>query len=151
MSIPRRKFLKTGIMVAALAGIPLKEAISFQRSGNPHGLNSALQIDELGFFNMSTFTPYVNTKFRIYQSSANSIVVTLVKVEDLAAASGRKSASGGECFSLQFTGPRTKQFKQNTYKIEHPALGTFHMFVTPISRNTNGVINYEAIINRCVG
>lgn len=145
--------MKTGIMVAALAGIPLKEAMTFPSLGSPHVLNSPFQIDELGFFNMSTFAPYVNTKFRVYQGSANSIVVTLVKVEDLVAASGRQSASGGECFSLQFTGPRGRQFQQNTYRIEHPALGTFSLFITPIGRNDkgNGAINYEAVINRCTG
>jgi hypothetical protein len=139
-------------MMAAFAGIPLKEALALKPSLLVQGASSVIEQDALNFFNLSTFTPHVDTVFRVRLGDEKFVNVRLVKVEDLLAASGKKSATGGECFSLRFTGPRGRSFKQGTYDMDHPALGDFSMFLVPISSGkSDHVIYYEAVVNRCLG
>jgi hypothetical protein len=53
----------------------------------------------------------------------------------------------GDAFSLLFRGRRRAGVTGGIYQIEHPALGTFELFVNPVGRGVKG-LNLEAVINR---
>jgi hypothetical protein len=59
------------------------------------------------------------------------------------------SSPKNECFSLLLTAPPGRPFEQDTYLIEHDALGNFYLFVVPISAQGKTAPDYyEAIVYR---
>lgn len=70
---------------------------------------------------------------------------SLAKVTDLNAG-GSIPRLAGECFVLQFRGNHASSLTQNTYRFEHPRLGTFPLFIVP-----SGAHEYDAVINRIDG
>jgi hypothetical protein len=149
MSITRRKFLRAGTLVALSAAIPLRVAGQQPRKGNdgnPIDRNPPeLVKDALANYNKAAFTSYLNSIFRLY-TGYSTIDVALVEVKDLAPGSNT-AQTGAECFSLLFRGGSVA-LKQNTYKIEHPSLGAFPLFLTPGTADDNGAQSFVAIINR---
>ena len=153
MSITRRKFLRAGTLVALSAAVPLKSAlfVSGQQtrkgdgSGNPGDRLTSQNPDLLGSYSKSAFSSYLNSIFRLY-SGYSTVDVTLVRVEDLAPVAKGTSA-GGECFSLVFVGG-SAALPQGTYGVEHPALGSFQLFLVPGGADKYGAESYVAIINR---
>lgn len=157
MNISRRKFMKAGILVAACAGLPLKvQWANAQKGGDKRSVTSSVPqvspqkpVDLLGYFNKSTFTPYVGTEFRVHLSSSKVRRIKLVEVKDYVDSSGQKAARGGEeSFSLFFTAPSWRTFPQNTYEVEHPALGKFQLFLVPTGMRSGGEQFFEAAFNR---
>jgi hypothetical protein len=148
MSFTRRRFLKAGTLVALAAAIPLKVAAQQPRKandGNPIDQSKDVLADPLSTYSRSTFSSYLNSIFRLY-TGYSTVDVALVEVKDLTP--GAKTAqTGAECFSLLFRGGSVV-LKQNTYKIEHPSLGTFPLFLTPGTADDNGAQSFVAIINR---
>jgi Domain of unknown function (DUF6916) len=53
----------------------------------------------------------------------------------------------GEAFSLLFRGRRRPDVEGGTYRIEHPSLGAFELFLNPVGRGLKG-LHLEAVINR---
>jgi TAT (twin-arginine translocation) pathway signal sequence len=157
MNISRRRFMKAGMMVAATALVPLgfaKRAVAQQAKGSgpkPSSSGKPLSKDHLGQvfnYNKSSFTPYVNTEFRVYSKSSKAAAVTLTKIEDFPNSQEALEAFEGECFSLQFAGPANKRFGQQTYEVEHSSLGKFHLFLVPVGmRRAKGEVSYEAVFN----
>jgi hypothetical protein len=144
MSISRRKFISAGTIAAIAAGISLKPSFIalgqdlLDQIGAPRGT------DPLSFYTQSTFAQYVNSVFRLRGFTV--VDVTLTKVEDTLPA--KTSREGGrESFSLHFQGGNI-QLPQDTYIVEHPALGTFRLFLVPSGADENGAQGYVAIINR---
>jgi hypothetical protein len=148
MSITRRKFLKAGTLVALSAAIPLKVAGQQPRKvndGNPIDQSRDVAADPLSTYTRSTFSSYLNSIFRLY-TGYSTVDLALVEVKDLAPGANT-ARTGAECFSLLFRGGSVA-LKQNTYKIEHPSLGTFPLFLTPGTADDNGAQSFVAIINR---
>jgi hypothetical protein len=147
MKLSRRKFIKAGAMVAAFAGVSLTTGLAdAQKSGSrgsniltdDGGVPAPQKLDMLGFYNMSTFVPYVNTAFRVRMASSPQRTITLSQIKGT-----------DESFSLTFVGPRGKLIPQNTYEISHPALGDFYLFLVPVGMRALGKPEYfEAVINR---
>ena len=160
MNISRRKFMKAGIMVAACAGIPLQaqftnsQEAGSRRSTTPPAIEALPEIetDVLSYYNRSTFAPHVNTEFRVRLNSSKVRRIKLVEVRDYMDASAQQRTMVGtneECFSLFFTAPSGKTFPQNTYEVEHAALGKFMLFIVPVGMRTSGDQYFEAAFNRC--
>ena len=59
-------------------------------------------------------------------------------------------ASSQETFSIVFRGPTGQPLEQNTYMVEHSAIGTFPMLIVPTYGDGDGA-HYEAVFNRMVG
>ncbi|MGB7923579.1 MAG: twin-arginine translocation signal domain-containing protein [Pyrinomonadaceae bacterium] len=167
MALSRRKFLKAGTSIALAAAIPMSitgVVLGQDRSGpatpsrGEFPLPSESYQDPIIYFRKSTFSPYVNTTFKISRDATPGnrarrtapppIEVTLINVDDTGTAEGRASDAevGKECFSLIFRASGTQTLKQNTYTIEHGALGKFALFLTPAGTDTRGRY-YEAVIN----
>lgn len=148
MSITRRKFLKAGTLVALTAAIPLRVVSQQPRKvsdGNPIDQSKDAAADPLSSYNKAAFTSYLNSIFRLY-TGYSTIDVALVEVEDLMPGAAT-TQTGAECFSLVFRGGSVA-LPQNTYRIEHPSLGTFPLFLVPGKPDDNGAQSFVAIINR---
>jgi hypothetical protein len=146
MSVSRRKFLRAGSLVALSAALPISVfAQGFKgRDGNP-GDQQTAQPDPLANYNKSVFSSYLNSIFQLY-TGYSVVEVALVEVKDLLP-QGTPATDGRECFSLLFRGGTTV-LRQNTYRIDHPSLGRFQLFLVPGGADSVGAQSYVAVINR---
>jgi len=144
MSVSRRKFLRAGSLVALSAALPLSVfAQGFKgRDGNP---GDQPQPDPLANYNKAAFSSYLNSIFQLY-TGYSVVEVALVEVKDLLPP-GTPATDGRESFSLVFRGGSTA-LRQNTYRIDHPSLGRFQLFLVPGGPDSVGAQSYVAIINR---
>jgi hypothetical protein len=149
MAVSRRKFLKAGTLVILSAGVPLKvvAAKSLDPTGSKILKGSHLEATRL--LNQATFTAHLNTKFKVAEGENQVVNIELIQVQDLRTAKIKGSAAmtGRECFSTVFVGPRQRPLRQNTYAVEHQALGNFSVLLVPLGRGREGRF-YEAIFNR---
>jgi hypothetical protein len=109
------------------------------RDGNP-GEGEVAQSDPLSTYTKSSFKSYLNSVFQLH-TAAGIVEVTLLEVSDLPA------SRGGESFALLFRGG-SRQLRQNTYRVVHPSLGSFALFLVPTGADRNGAQGYLATINR---
>ena len=136
MSISRRIFLKTASVAAIAAATIGKSTLAVLAQGGAS--------DPLAYYTQATFTQYINSIFRLHGS--RTVEVMLEKVQDTLSA--KESRAGGrESFVLHFRGGDV-QLRQDTYTVEHPALGTFGLFLVPGGADENGAQSYVATINR---
>src|SRR5216684_1334131 len=148
MSITRRRFLKAGTLVALASAIPLKVAGQQIRKGNddnPLYQSKDVAADPLAHYTRATFESYLNSIFRLYAGST-TVDLALVEVMDLIPGTSNPQ-TGRECFSLLFRGGSVA-LPQHSYKIEHPSLGIFQLFLVPGGPDDNGAQSFVAIINR---
>jgi hypothetical protein len=159
--------MKAGAVVAAVAGLPLKSVLAQDEKGvrriitlgqpvlqqpTPPTFSSS-SIEQLNYYTQSTFAPYVNTRFRVRLGPLSTRALMLKEVSDYQSSlsQGESAAStvGNECFSLLFTIAQGKPFEQDTYQVQHDALGTFFLFVVPVGgHRQKGPDYYEAVIYR---
>jgi hypothetical protein len=149
--------MKAGV-VAACVALPLKSVLARDASSLSNTLSplfSPLQTgqEQLGYYTRSSFAPYVNTQFSVYVGPSNTRGLKLKEMTNYVAAFppsvSTSDASQMECFSLLFTIPPGKAFEQDTYLIEHAALGNFYLFMVPVSDQRKKAVDYyEAIIFR---
>lgn len=141
MSTSRRKFLKAGMLAAVFAAGPIKIVTGHtwkDREGNPD--DPQLAPDTLGNYSKATFSSYLNSVFQIHTVSG-IVEATLTEVHDM------PSSNGGESFSLLFRGGR-QPLRQDTYQIDHAALGTFPLLLVPAAADANGAQGFVATFNR---
>src|SRR5260370_27613840 len=143
MSITRRKFLQAGTLVALSAAIPLR--VIGQQPRKVNDGNPIDQSDSLSSYNRAAFTSYLNSIFRLY-TGYSTTDVALVEGKDLMPRAAT-TQTGAECFSLLSRAGSVAR-PQNTYKIEHPSLGTFPLFLVPGKPDDNGAQSFVAIMNR---
>jgi hypothetical protein len=164
MSLSRRKFMKAGIVAAACATLPLKSALGrnvqenrgwslLGKTGTQAQVSDKMGLEQLDYLTQSSFTPYVNTQFRVYLSPSSVRGLKLMEVSDFLATLPKSESKGSlnktEGFSLLLTLPPGKSFEQDTYLIEHDALGNFYMFLVPVGeKGKKGFDYYEAVVYR---
>jgi hypothetical protein len=91
-------------------------------------------------FTISTFAEQEGSTFRLSLASGETLNATLLQVTTLSA----KGPSGEELprkrtpFSLIFCVPAPDRFEQKIYRMEHPVIGTFELFLVPIGRDAEG-------------
>ena len=88
------------------------------------------------------FSKHVNTKFRITDDNPVELELTEVK----GYLSRESEQAGMERFSAFFHGPRDRYLAQRIYAVEHDAMGSFELFLVPISLDERGY-RYEAVFN----
>ncbi|SRR5712692_63287 len=97
-------------------------------------------------FTIATFSGHRGETFRIHLESGKTIEAELIEVTTLSA----RSAQGTEVprkrtpFSLVFRSPASTRLVQSIYKMEHPAIGAFALFLVPIGLDEKG-LRCEAI------
>ena len=87
------------------------------------------------------FAAHVQTDFQILVEDAPVLSLKLVEV------SGPGVENGQEQFALLFQGPLETPLGQGMQQIKHEQMGTFDLFLVPVSRERDGM-RYEAVFNR---
>lgn len=87
------------------------------------------------------FADNLNTDFKMFFADDVSADVKLVEVTELS----RRPRN--ESFSLIFLAPVDAPVLNQMFRMEHPSLGSFELFMGPVSQNESG-IRYEAVFNR---
>lgn len=90
-----------------------------------------------------SFAGQLNTKFHIHFTPENIVETELTEVTEL------KKTPRSQSFSILFLAPINDPFIQGVYRMEHPELGSFELFIVPVGKNEKG-IKYEALFNHLV-
>jgi hypothetical protein len=90
------------------------------------------------------FTKQVNTKFRLVVDVPQTIELTLVSVIPRTIEANEQA--GMERFSAMFMGPLEIFIPQQTYRLSHPEMGEFDIFLVPLGPDGEG-FRYEAVYN----
>jgi hypothetical protein len=91
-------------------------------------------------FTIATFSEQEGSTFRLSLASGGTLDATLLQVTALSAKgpSGEALPRKRTPFSLIFRVPTPGRFEQKIYKMEHPVIGTFELFLVPIGRDAEG-------------
>ena len=101
-------------------------------------------VDEL--LRLDVFAPWVDSEFGVSRGSER------VKLRLVEAKPGSGHGRGsGERFALLLAGGLEQPLQQGTHDFEHPALGAFELFITPVITASVELRMYEAVINRETG
>ena len=90
------------------------------------------------------FTKNLNTNFRVVVDAPKPIDLKLVAVTPRP--SGPTEEAGMERFSAVFSGPLDIFLPQQTYRLSHPEMGEFDIFLVVIGQEVDG-FRYEAVYN----
>ena len=94
--------------------------------------------------NQANFMKNVNTDFRIELDLPKTVELKLMSVTPRV--NEPHEQAGMERFSAVFSGPLDFFLQQNTYRMVHPDLGGFEVFLVPIAKDAEG-FKYEAVYN----
>lgn len=156
MSISRRGFLQSAFVSAVAVGLFSQSAVpAFGQKSDLKDSKGYFQVppqafgDRLFHFTQATFEPYLQSDFRVTVGPYKVVNLTLVKVEDQRPRGARKGMKRGEgeSFTLLFKASDKLSDLQQTYVLEHEALGKFSLFLVDASENETDVF-YLATINR---
>ena len=86
----------------------------------------------------------LNTKFRLLVDAPQPIDLTLVEVTPRKV--GAHEEKGMERFSAVFMGPREILLPQQIYRVSHPDMGEFDIFLVALGQEPEG-FKYEAVYN----
>ncbi len=158
MLLPRRSFLKTGVLSAIYAGLVLGVAraavgqTSHDRTPTPQTAATmplAAQTDPVFQFSSATFKPYVGSIFTAPNALGERIPMTLLSLNEFTPKQPSKvtrSYIRTESFTLVFKADAELPPFTSIHKMNHPALGDFSLFLTNRTAD-NGDRLYEAVIN----
>lgn len=90
------------------------------------------------------FKQHLNTPFRVQVDAPKPIDLMLVDV--VSRPSDATEEQGMERFSVFFTGSREFLLPQDTYRLVHPQMGEFEVFLVAIAQDRDG-FRYEAVYN----
>lgn len=156
MNQSRRRFLQVGSMMGLAAivrgGIaPHAFGQSKQELGTGIGnvIPKQMYADPLYSLSSKIFTENLKTKFAFSLGGVKLGQMVLIEVHNLNPPYVKSEVTNGrECFSLVFKGPRKLALRQETYTIEHSAMGTFQLLLVPADQKDPSGRHYEAVINR---
>jgi hypothetical protein len=107
---------------------------------------SEAPLDSLSF---ASFAELVHAKFQVLVEPGLEVSLELAIVA--APSPGPERVPPGsqqfEAFSLLFNGPLDRPLAQRTYRFTHERLGSFDLFIVPVSADRNAR-QYEAVFNR---
>lgn len=146
MRVSRGGFLK--ICGAALLG-PCVEASPLLAAAAGPAIASAIGRPRVRFHlqnaSAALFRPHLNTTFSLHSADGTRHRVVLATVAE------GPIDKHIEQFSLIFRAPTGAVLPDGTYAFQHPALGTFELFIVPIGAADVRRASYEACFSRHVG
>ncbi len=153
MSLPRRGFVKTGVLTAVSAGIAISNpGLLFSQVGSPLAVElppSTLE-DPVFSFTQSSFEGYVGDIFTAANARGERVELKLVAVTGYQIDSSTKimlaKIAQPKSFSLTFTSRDKLPEFTSIHNLNHPRLGDFDLFLTP-KQNEDGTHSYEAVIS----
>ncbi len=90
------------------------------------------------------FKQHLNTPFRVQVEAPTPIDLMLVSVESRPIDASEEQ--GMERFSVFFNGSPEFLLPQSMYRLAHPEMGEFDIFLVAIAKNPDGY-RYEAVYN----
>jgi hypothetical protein len=155
--VPRRTFL-FGLAAWGCAGAILPARLSGGNASVPEpglppapgdGIETVLKTParRLDRTSAAIFERHLGTAFQIVaESGSASRLVHLTEVirSQTIAKPGRGASGPTPAFSLTFQGPLGPALLQDTYRVEHPQLGVFPLFVVPIGA-IQSEVRYQAV------
>jgi uncharacterized protein DUF6916 len=151
MRISRRLFLMSGTMTAIAGAIALNSQVSFAQTGTSQGFQIPLKAEQRPtyMFTHSTFVPYIGGIFQTPDARGRMISLTLLSATAYKPATN-KIAKGTpietDSFSLMFKAARALPELTSIFKVSHPSLGEFDLFLSLHSEVRTEPI-YEAVFN----
>jgi hypothetical protein len=138
--IPRRSFL-TRLAVWGAAGAlfpPLHEGRTVCAAGPGAAFDRTRAL---------LFQQHIGSRFKIVPAVAPPRFVVLANVTLFQTISkpGRGSRQPTPAFSLMFHAPAGLALPQETYRVEHPRLGAFPLFLVPIGPKQQNDVHYQAV------
>ena len=160
MRLPRRQFLRTGMISVVSAGLALTAApivfgqkkkrrevrIPLERSVD---LPLEVQYDPVFLFKAETFRPYLGGVFTAPNALGQDIELELTDVSVYRAFNASqitKRVIATDSFNLTFKAAAELSPFTTIHTINHPSLGKFDLFLT-MRKNDNADLFYEAVIN----
>ena len=144
----RRDFLKIGSL-AVVGGLFLGEGTSvfsqIIKNGDYFPIPTAAYSNQINSFSCNTFEPLIKTVFTIEEKKSAKVSLWLVEVVDENIKAARLSRISGESFSLIFEAENNAPLEDKIYKMTHPQLGEFSLFISTVGRSGK---RYQAIFNR---
>ena len=142
----RRKFLTSSLLFGASTALIMANSRAGVAS-EPADIPIQSQEDPLFMFTAATFLPYVGSYFQTHNARGQAIALKLLKAAQFQARNTITSkAVETNSFSLLFLSDKRLPTSTSIYKIDHPALGQFNLFLTP-SSGKRGELYYEAVFN----
>lgn len=93
-------------------------------------------------FILETFSERLCETFRIYPDGSKPLEVELISATALS--ERPEEGRHRQPFSIVFRGPGDTLLPQHIYRMEHPKIGIFELFLVPIGPDDKG-LRYEAI------
>jgi hypothetical protein len=90
------------------------------------------------------FRKHLNTQFRVQVNAPKPVDLTLVAVESRP--SDATEEQGMERFSVIFSGSPEFLLPQSMYRLAHPEMGEFEIFLVAVAHEADG-FRYEAVYN----
>lgn len=161
MSVTRRRFLRSGAITVLAAGLVFRPGVlafgqDKKGADSAHGFQVPYEAQQnpVFFYTRATFEPYVGGVFQTRGLGGGVVELTLVSIHDWNAKQPKSkirvatatSTARTDCFSLLFRASGKLPELTTIYRLEHGALGTFDLFMTP-SKGEHGERIYEAVIN----
>ena len=148
MTMLRRTFLRDLSRSAVAAGLLLASTrISLAQTGTRTNLPTEAQQDPVLLFTAATFTSYVGDIFETRNARGESIELRLAQLQKHQPKNRLTSkAEATDSFSLLFKASEELPPLTSIYKISHPRLGKFDLFLTR-QKADNDELVYEAVIN----
>jgi hypothetical protein len=138
--LTRAGLFKAGTAVAVAAGLG-GAGRALARGAGAAALSSSLGKPGSGpdYLQRRTYLPLVGNNFRLTQPGSRTLRLKLIDAKEF--------GDPGESFSLLFRGRVDPGTTSGTYRVEHPQLGQFDLFMGPVGRGVKG-LDLEAVINR---
>ena len=105
-----------------------------------------MEFGDVDGLRLESFTPHLNTKFRVLCGPEQWVEVELVEAKE-STPPPPGVTSRQERFSLVFCAPHDTPLWQGLYQFEHDALGRFALFIVPTGKDERGV-DFQAVFNR---
>jgi hypothetical protein len=148
MTPSRRELLITGAAAALSCCLPKgllageRDAAPVLRAATAH--DSVLDADPL--LTRSVLAGQLRTPF-VVEGQGKRVSLQLVEVGDLQSAQATGTVGSDLSFAALWTGPGAVPLVQRTYRLNHPQLGAFSIFLVPVGR-PGKTLHYEAVFNR---
>jgi hypothetical protein len=98
------------------------------------------------FLTRSVLSGQLRTPFTV-EGQRKGMALSLIDVADLPSAVSAGTVGSDLSFAATWSGPASAPLPQQTYRLSHPQLGTFSVFLVPVGRAAR-VRRYEAVFNR---
>lgn len=148
MATSRRELLFTGAAAALSCCLPSGLLAGVRRDSTPARKAAArdaiLEADP--FLTRTVLAGQLKTPFAV-AGRAKRLSLQLVDVADLPSAKASGTVGSDLSFAALWSGPGASPLPQQTYRLSHPQLGTFSIFLVPVGR-PGRVRFYEAVFNR---